>query len=132
MGERNDDQLLLYHAMMLIVTADGNVSAEELEMVKCLCGTVPEFRDVDLGALREAWHEFADEYDDKWDALGALVDFEDDRLSKKAFVLACDLAMASEGIKAEEYEMLNDMAAALGIADNDALKILNVLQMKYA
>lgn len=127
-----NEQLLLYHSMMLIVMADGDVSADELTLVSCLCSTVPEFQETDFDALRNAWAEFAGEYEDQWDALGALVNLEDTRLSQKAFVLACDLAMASEGIKAEEYEMLNDMAAALGIRDNDALKILNVLQMKYA
>ena len=127
-----NDQLLLYHAMMLIISADGNVAEEELSLVEAVCATVPELRAVDLPALRDAWREFAKGYEDSWDALSALVNVDDERLSKKAFVIACDLAYASEGIKAEEYDMLNDMAAALGIEDNEALKILNVLQLKYA
>jgi len=125
-------QLLLYHSMMLMVTADDDAAPEELELVEVFCRTVPEFRDVDLDALRAAWKEFSQGYDDRWDALSALVVMDDERLSKKAFVLACDLALASEGIKGEEYDMLNDMAAALGIRDNEALSILNVLQLKYA
>ena len=125
-------QLLLYHSMMLMVTADGEASDEELALVEVFCRTVPEFRESDLAELRQSWREFAEGYDDRWDALSALVDLEDERLSKKAFFLACDIALASEGIKGEEYDMLNDMGAALGIRDNEALNILNVLQLKYA
>ena len=125
-------QLLLYHTMMLMVTADGNASEEELALVEVFCKTVPELRDADLKELGGQWRTFSQGYDDRWDALSALIDLDDERLSKKAFVMACDIALASEGIKGEEYDMLNDMAAALGVGDNEALGILNVLRLKYA
>ncbi|MBT8493647.1 MAG: TerB family tellurite resistance protein [Deltaproteobacteria bacterium] len=130
MPERQN-QLLLYHTMMLMVTADGNATEEELSLVEVFCRTVPELRNADLKELGSRWREFSDGYDDRWDALSGLVDLEDERLSKKAFVLACDIALASEGIKGEEYDMLNDMAAALGVGDNEALGILNILRLKY-
>jgi hypothetical protein len=125
-------QLLLYHTMMLMVTADGDASEEELALVEVFCKTVPELRGIDLKELGARWREFSSGYDDRWGALSALVDLDDERLSKKAFIMACDIALASEGIKGEEYDMLNDMGAALGISDNEALGILNVLRLKYA
>ena len=128
----SQNQLLIYHSMMLMVTADGEASEEELALVEVFCRTVPELRNADLKELGSRWREFAGGYDDPWDALSALVNLDDERLSRKAFVLACDIALASEGIKGEEYDMLNDMGTALGVGDNDALAILNVLRVKYA
>ena len=72
-----------------------------------------------------------DKYKTPKDAVKALAEISSETVKKKTFVLAADIAMSSGEVDAAEEEMLEAMQRVLGIDDNLANAIVQVLALKY-
>ena len=124
----------LCEAMYLMMTADGDISTEEREVLK---GALRNLSGDSLrGALIESMLE---------DAAGKAKDGRDERMSEVvellahdearaevAFVLAAAIAFADNAIADEENETLNELAEGLGIGEDRANELLDAVEKDLA
>jgi tellurite resistance protein len=98
--------------MFLMAGADGNFDDEETSIMIAFANSLPEFKDTTeqefQGMIGEA-----------------------KKLVRKAFLLAADIALASGDVDEDEDAMLESMQRVLGIDENTAQTIINVLAIKY-
>jgi tellurite resistance protein len=120
----------LFEAMFLMISADGEVADEEREVLR---GAVRGLTD---SAVRTAHIDRL--FDDckahakqgaeaRLNAIAPILK-EDPALVEAAFSLAAAVAFADSDIKDEENELINTMAEALGIDDDRAEELLNLLE----
>jgi tellurite resistance protein len=125
------DDVLLLHSMMLMANVDGVVEGEECATLEAFVNTLPEFKDADFDEQMEQAQRLAAKFKDAKDSVRALADISSDAVRKKAFVLACDIALSSGDIDEAEEELLQAMQRILGIDDGMARNIIGVLALKY-
>ncbi len=125
----------LCEAMYLMMSADGNVSSEEREVLK---GALRNLSDDAVhtthieAMLDTAAKNVAEEGREK--RLEAVIaDLrEDPARAEVAFVLAAAVAFADNAIADEENETLNTMAEGLGIAEARANELLDQVEQDLA
>jgi tellurite resistance protein len=130
------DDVLLLLSMMLMAEADEVVEDSEAATFTAFAQTLPEFRDVE----GLAWERMVNEsqkilsrYKNREiEAVSELNAIQSPAIRRKAFVLAADLALASGDIDAREEQLLVAMQRTLGIDDQTAHAIVQVLGFKYA
>src|SRR5688572_6314103 len=131
-GVAHSDAALLLHGMMCIAGADGSFSEAEMRMVEGYCSQLPELRGRDFDALMQTAQDIVERHPTVIDSLRELAELSSERLKTKLFVVAADLALATDRIDARESAMLSALQNVLAIEDELADKIVDVLSLKYA
>jgi tellurite resistance protein len=128
------DDILLVHAMFLMAGADGNFDDEETSIMIAFANSLPEFKDTTeqefQGMIGEA-KKLVRKYENPKASVAALGQLSTPKLKQKAFLLAADIALASGDVDEDEDAMLESMQRVLGIDENTAQTIINVLAIKY-
>jgi tellurite resistance protein len=131
-AKKPTDDILLLHAMMLMSSADGYLEGAEIATLEAFINTLPEFKEADFGAQIAAAKKLSAKFKSSKEAVAALADISSDAVRKKTFVLAADIALSSGDVDEAEEELLEAMQRVLGIDDDLANKIVEVLALKYA
>jgi hypothetical protein len=132
-AKKPTDDVLLLLAMMMMSSADGVLEGAEIMTLQGFVNTLPEFKDSDnFGEQMAAANKLASKYPTPKDAIKALGEISSDKIKRKAFVLAADIALSSGDVDEAEEEMLEAMQRVLGIDDQMANDVIQVLAFKYA
>ncbi len=126
------DDVLLLHAMLLMAGADGSIEQSELSTVQAFYDTLPEFKDKSFDELLRLANRLVARCGGIKESITALADIESPAVRKKCYVLAVDIAMASGDVDESEHKLLETMRLLLGIDDDFAAEVTEVLQTKYA
>jgi uncharacterized membrane protein YebE (DUF533 family) len=117
------DARALRDVLSAVGSVDGVVDAQESALIAAFFRTIPQLRDepvrVPPRAAREALLA----------ELGAL---PSERLRRQCFVVAVELAIASDGVNDAEDAYLTALQKALRIDDAFARAVLEVMACKYA
>jgi len=117
------DARALRDVLSAVGSVDGVVDAQESALIAAFFRTIPQLRDeavrVPPRASREALLR----------ELGAL---ESERLRRQCYVVAVELAIASEGINEAEDAYLTALQQALRIDEAFARAVVEVMACKYA
>jgi len=134
--KKASDDVLLLLSMMLMTEIDDMVEDSEYATFQAFAQTLPEFRDVEGGnwdRLVTQAQKIMNRYEGKEiEAVRELREISNPAIRRKAFVLAADLALASGDIDEKEEQLLVNMQRELGIDDQTAHMIVQVLGFKYA
>ncbi len=120
----------LFEAMFLMISADGNVSDDEREVLRGAVRGLTDgaVRTAHIDKLMEECKARAGEGVPARLAALAPVLQEDPALVEAAFSLAAAVAFADSDITDEENELINDLAEALGIEGDRADELLTLLE----
>lgn len=117
------DASALRDVLSAIGSVDGSVDAQERAVIEALFRTVPQLRDsTPTVPPRVSRDQIVAE-------LGKL---KNQRLQRQCFVLAVELAMASDGVNQAEDRYLEALKQALRIDAAFAEMVVQVLACKYA
>lgn len=131
--EKNpSDDYLLFHALICMAAADGALEDSEVATVEAYYLSLPEFRGKDFRRLLDASNKLIEKHGGVAESVAALADIESEKVRTKAFALAVDLALCSGDLDETEDHMLDEMQNILGVDDELATKIVEVLAIKYA
>ena len=131
-AKKASDDVLLLHSMLLMAGADGVLEGAECATLEAFVNTLPEFKDADFDEQMTQAKKLVSKFKDVKESVRALSDISSEAIRKKAFVLACDIALSSGDIDEQEEELLSAMQRILGIDDVLANNIVSVLALKYA
>ena len=131
-AKKASDDVLLLHTMLLMAGADGYLDQGEVEAVEAYFTQLPEFEGKQFSDIYGEAKKLVARYSNLRESVKALSGFSNEKLRKKAFVLAADLAMASGDVSETEDELLTAMQRVLEVDDGTVQKVLDVLSMKYA
>lgn len=120
----------LFEAMFLMIAADGDVADQEREVLRGAVRGLTDsaVRSVHIDRMFDDCKARLGEGAEKRMQAIAPVLKEDPALVEAAFSLAAAVAFADSDIKDEENELINSMAEALGIDDERAEELLNLLE----
>lgn len=130
----NDDVLLL-HAMFLMAFCDGNYDDEEFAVIKSAANALPEFKattEQEFQDLIGQAKKLVRKYETPEESVAALGQLSTPRKKQKAFLLAAEVALSSGDVDEEEDALLESMQRVLGIDNNTAQTMINILALKYA
>jgi uncharacterized tellurite resistance protein B-like protein len=130
--KKPDDEVLLFHGMLLMAGADGALEEEEKATVSAMFDTLPEFKGKDFRAMLDQANKVVASYGSLKDSVKALSEIKNPAIQRKCFVLAADIAMSSGDVDEAEDKLLETMQRMFNISDADASKILEVLGWKYS
>ncbi len=128
------DDVLLIHAMFLMAGADGNFDDEETSVIIGFANSLPEFKhttDQEFQGLIGEAKKLVRKFETPQASVAALKELSTPKLKQKAFLLAADIALASGDVDEDEDAMLEAMGRVLGIDEQTANMIINVLAIKY-
>jgi uncharacterized tellurite resistance protein B-like protein len=131
-AKKASDDVLLLHGMLLMAGADGTIEQSELSTVQAFFDTLPEFKDKSFDELLSQANRVVAKHGGLKQSINALGEIQSPAIKKKCFVLAADIAMASGDIDEAEDKLMEAMQRLLGIDDDFASKVIEVLQTKYA
>jgi uncharacterized membrane protein YebE (DUF533 family) len=117
------DASALRDVLSAIGSVDGSVDAQERAVIEAFFRTVPQLRD-DATKVPPRMS--------RGQILADLAKLENERLQRQCFVLAVELAMASDGVNDAEDQYLEALKQALRIDDAFAGMVVQVLACKYA
>lgn len=117
------DAIALRDVLSAVGSVDGSVDAQERAVIDAMFRTVPQLRDQPIAAPPRSGRDAI---------LADLGKLQSPRLKRQCFVLAVELAMASEGINEAEDRFLEALWAALGLDPNFAAMVVQVFACKYA
>ena len=126
------DEVLLFHGMLLMVAADGQVDREEMAALESYFITIPEFKGKNFGETLQESIRLARMAPTLSDSIKMLTGLTTQGLRNKCFLLAMDIALASGDVDQREDEMLEAMQRVLQVPDELAGKIIDVLSLKYS
>lgn len=129
------DDVLLLHSMFLMAFADGAYDDEEFAVVCSAANALPEFKHTDaqeFNALVAQAKKILSKYDSPQAAVAALGQISTPRKKQKAFLLAVEVALASGDVDEEEDALLEAMQRVLGLNNDTAQSIINIMALKYA
>ena len=120
----------LFEAMFLMISADGDVADEEREVLRGADRGLTDsaVRTAHIDRLFDDCKAHAKQGTEARLKAIAPILKEDPALVEAAFSLAAAVAFADSDIKDEENELINTMAEALGIDDDRAEELLNLLE----
>ncbi len=130
-GPPSDEQLMVL-AMMLIAGADGRFEQDELSSIAGIIDLVPDFKGKDPNELIETGVELSNRYESAIDAVEMLSGLRTEAARKKCYLLAADVALSTRHVHELENTLLEAMQQVLGIDDGLAVRIMEVLAIKYA
>lgn len=130
-AKKASDDILLLLSMMMMSSADGVLESSEIAALEQFINTLPEFKGPNFPQQMAEARKLAAKYPKPKDAVKALAEISSDVVKKKAFVLAADIAMSSGEVDQAEEELLDAMQRVLGIDDNMANAVVQVLALKY-
>ena len=130
-ADEADEKLLLY-GLLLMCAADGDIQAEELTVFRAFIQTLPDFRGRDVDQLLRDAQQRLQGMTNFEVAVAPLAAITSPAIRTKLYVLTTDLACASGTVAASEEKLLVLMQRILGVDDATALKIQQVIAMKYA
>lgn len=120
----------LFETMFLMVIADGDVAAEERDVLRGAVRGLTEnaVRTAHIEKLfAECTERLKDGREARLDAIAPIL-LEDPVLAEAAFSLAAALAFADSEIQDEENELINELAERLEIDGDRADELLNQLE----
>jgi hypothetical protein len=117
------DATALRDVISTIGAADGNLDDIERVVIESLFRTLPQLRDHPASAPPRA---------SRAHVLEQLAKLTDKRLREQCWVIAVELAIASEGINDAEDAYLESLRTTLRIDDQFAAFTVRVLACKYA
>jgi tellurite resistance protein len=120
--------------MFLMAGADGNFDDEETAVIIGFANSLPEFKETTEQQFQSMIGEakkLARDFETPQASVAALSQLSTPKLKQKAFLLAADIALSSGEVDESEDAMLESMARVLGIDENTANTIINVLAIKY-
>lgn len=118
-----DDAVPLRDLISAVVTADGAVDVAEHVSVEALYETLPQLRHApDSSRPPQSRKDF----------VASLGRIKDEKLKRQLFVLAVDLALASEGATDREDAFLEELRRALSLDERFARQVIEVIAYKYA
>lgn len=126
------DDTLLCVAMLLMAGADGSIDQGEMASVGAFASTLPEFKERDFRKTADDALKTIKRYKSLQEAVSALSELSSPAIKKKCYILAADIALASGDVDESEDKLLEAMQKVLGIDDQLAAKIVEVLSLKYA
>lgn len=126
------DDTLLCAAMLLMAGADGAIEAGEMASVGAFATTLPEFKERDFRKTADDAMKRIKRYKALPEAVQALSELSSPAVKKKCYVICADIALSSGDVDEAEDKLLDAMQKVLGIDDQLAAKILEVLSLKYA
>ncbi len=118
-----EDAAALRDVLSAMGSVDGSVDATERRVLEALFRTIPQLRDHAASAPPRS---------DRARILSELSKLTDERLRRQCFVLAVELAIASEGVNEAEERYLEELKVALRIDDEFAVAAFRVMACKYA
>jgi len=128
-GDRNE---ALIEAMVLAASADGRISAVELEVLIRRVIERPEFegtRADELNALVERSVKKLSEAGDLESVMRSLRErLPDHRVRMLAFGLAAAVAFGDQRVPREEVGLLKSLQAALGISEDEVAEIISTIE----
>ncbi len=130
--ENPGDAVLLMHGMLLMCGADGALQPEEVNTLQVYYRTMPEFEGKPFNEFLQRARQVRGRYHSAIESMEALGGIQSVAVRRKLFVMAVDLAMASQGIVAAENKMLLNMQDILALSDDLARKVIEVQSLKYA
>ena len=130
--KKPDDEVLLFHGMLLMAAADGSLEDEEKATVSAMFDTLPEFKGKDFGSMLAQANKVVGRYGNLKESVKALAEIKNPAIQRKCFVLAADIAMSSGDVDESEDKLLETMQRMFNISDADAAKCLEVLGWKYS
>lgn len=126
------DDTLLCVAMLLMAGADGSIDQGEMASVGAFASTLPEFKERDFRKTADDALKTIKRYKSLPEAVSALSELSSPAIKKKCYILAADIALASGDVDEAEDKLLESMQKVLGVDDQLAAKIVEVLSLKYA
>ncbi len=126
------DEELMVLAMILIAGADGRFEKNELSSIAGIIDLVPDFEGKDPDELIERGIRLANQYESPMDAVEALAGLRSEAARKKCYLLAADVALSTRHVHELESTLLDAMQQVLGIDEGLAVRIMEVLAIKYA
>jgi tellurite resistance protein len=129
---KQEDCVLLLLGMLLASSSDGQMTDDELKLLEGFFATVPELRGKDFGQMLAEVNKVSAGYPSLGKSIGALGGISSAKVKRKCFILAADIVMASGEVSSEEEKTLAEMQRQLGVADDDARQIVELLAAKYA
>lgn len=126
------DDTLLCAAMLLMAGADGSIDQGELASVGAFASTLPEFKERDFRKTADEALKTIKRYKTVHEAVNALTELSSPAIKKKCYILAADIALASGEVDEAEDKLLESMQKVLGVEQQLAEKIIEVLSLKYA
>jgi tellurite resistance protein len=129
---KHEDCVLLLLGMLLASSSDGQMSDDELKLLEGFFATVPELRGKDFGQMLTEVNKISAGYPVLGKSITALASISSARVKRKCFILAADIVMASGEVSSEEEKTLLEMQKQLGVTDDDAGRIVELLAAKYA
>ncbi len=117
------DAALLRDLISATVTSDGSVDSAEHLTVEALYETLPQLRAADPYTRPPS--------SSRKGLLATLAAVADERLRKQLFVVAVDLALASEGASEREDVFIGELVSALRLDEAFAKSVIVVVSHKY-
>lgn len=118
-----EDAAALRDVLSAIGSVDGSVDPVERALIEALFATLPQLRDHPARVPPRSHRARILE------ELGRL---DDAQLRRQCYVLAVEVAIASDGINAAEDDYLEALKTALRIDDEFARAVVQVMAVKYA
>jgi len=122
-ASRPEDAAALRDVLSAMGSVDGSLDDTERRVIEAFFRTVPQLRDHASAAPPRANREVI---------LRELGKLADERLRRQCFVLAVELAIASDGVNEAEERYLESLKATLRIDDAFAVGTFRVMACKYA
>lgn len=117
------DAALLRDLVSATVTSDGSVDSAEHLTVEALYETLPQLRAADPCTRPPS--------SSRKGLLATLAAVADEHLRKQLFVVAVDLALASEGASEREDVFIGELVSALRLDEAFAKSVIVVVSHKY-
>jgi uncharacterized tellurite resistance protein B-like protein len=118
--------------LFLIVTADGTISPCEEELVVAASDRMKLLRDLSIDQFNEIVYKIRDtiEASGRDAVFDAAVNGLPPDLHNTVYALAADVVLADGSIQPEEGDYLRKAQEALGVTDEMATKVLEVMRIK--
>jgi uncharacterized tellurite resistance protein B-like protein len=118
--------------LFLVVTADGSIAPEEEELVIATSNRMQLLRKLSIDDFNDVVQKVRDAIDGSGrDAVfGEAVKGMPGDLKETVFALAADVVFADAQCKTEEIEYLRKVQEALGVPDELATKVVEVMRLK--
>lgn len=122
---------LLFHAMYLMAVIDGETTQPELQVVKGLLTSIPEFAESSVSKLVADSRALSKAAGGPIESITVFLEIKAKPQRLKCFLLAAELAYASGGIGKAEAALLSSLAKILRLEAATTRSIVKVLGMKY-
>lgn len=125
------DTTLLFHTMRLAASVDGKMSPEELTVLRSVLATLREFALADLDAMAAESDKLAKQHGGLLESALALSKLSTPALKLKAYVLAVEVAQASNSVSRIERDLLHMLRTVLELDETITKKVEEVMALKY-